>query len=239
MSDEKSRLCIYRESIGLNQSEIAKLINIHQRNWSRYESGGVSPPEDVLLKLATQGLNLHWYHTGDGAMLTLNKKQESLPNGMPLIPGKKQDLLPDNKSIFGDVPLVSRNIPDGLIVPLLDQAVSAGDGSSLEEDATPDRFITVPKELSKYKSLSALPVRGDSMTPTLHEGDLVVCDSGGWVGDGVYVIRTNESAYVKRVIQTSKGYTVISDNKAYPSYSESKDDIEIVGKVRCAVVRVE
>lgn len=144
-----------------------------------------------------------------------------------------------SKNGGGGVPIIREQVPDGLIIPFLDQPVSAGPGKVLEDEGAPERFITVPRELSRYQNLNALPVRGDSMSPTLHEGDLVVCDSCGWDGDGVYVIRGSDSAYVKRVVQTSKGYTVISDNKAYPAYSESKDDIMIVGKVRCAVVQIK
>ena len=76
------------------------------------------------------------------------------------------------------------------------------------------------------------------MDPTLHDGDLVVCDGGGWDGDGIYVIKTSEEAFIKRVVSTSRGYQVISDNKTYPSYGESKQDITIVGKVRAALIAI-
>lgn len=239
MAETKTRLAIFRETLGINQTELSKKIGIHQRNWSRYESGDVSPPEDVLLKLASLGLNLHWLHTGDGEMMSENNKQTSLPFAMQFFPTKKQTSLPIKNEAFGDMPIIEGDVPRGLVIPILDQAVSAGYGKGLEDEGFPDRFITVPRDLARFKALKALPVQGDSMSPTLHEGDLVVCDSGGWSGDGIYVIKTQESAYVKRVVLTSKGYTVISDNKAYPTYSESKEDVDIVGKVRCAVVRLK
>jgi phage repressor protein C with HTH and peptisase S24 domain len=239
MEPKKTRLVVFREYIGLNQTEMAKRIGIHQRNWSRYENGEVSTPEEVLIKLASEGLNLHWYHTGEGNMIASDSKQKNLPFAGKKQHSKKQENLPTSLSIGNGVQVVHGSVPDGLVIPWLDQAVSAGRGQTLEDEAYSSRFVTVPPELGRYPSLSALPVRGDSMAPTLHEGDLVVCDSGGWDGDGVYVIRTQEQAFVKRVVQTSKGYTVISDNKAYPSYSESREDVTIVGKVRCAVVKIE
>ncbi len=172
-------------------------------------------------------------------MMSENNKQTSLPFAMQFFPTKKQTSLPIKNEAFGDMPIIEGDVPRGLVIPILDQAVSAGYGKGLEDEGFPDRFITVPRDLARFKALKALPVQGDSMSPTLHEGDLVVCDSGGWSGDGIYVIKTQESAYVKRVVLTSKGYTVISDNKAYPTYSESKEDVDIVGKVRCAVVRLK
>ena len=132
---------------------------------------------------------------------------------------------------------VVHEVSDGIVIPLLEQPVSAGNGKDLREDNLPALYLNIPSKYGKYGYLYALPVRGDSMYPTLDEGDLVVCDSGGWDGDGIYVIKSQECAFVKRVTLSSKGYTVISDNEAYPAYSESKEDIAIVGKVRCAVVR--
>jgi phage repressor protein C with HTH and peptisase S24 domain len=67
---------------------------------------------------------------------------------------------------------------------------------------------------------------------------MVVCDGGGWDGDGIYVIKTSDEAFVKRVVSTSKGYQVISDNQAYPSYGESKEDVAVVGKVRAAFIAI-
>jgi phage repressor protein C with HTH and peptisase S24 domain len=76
------------------------------------------------------------------------------------------------------------------------------------------------------------------MEPTLHDGDLVVCDGGGWDGDGIYVLKTFETAYVKRVLFTPQGYKVISDNKMYPDYTGSAEELSIVGKVRAILVIV-
>ena len=76
------------------------------------------------------------------------------------------------------------------------------------------------------------------MEPTLHDGDLVICDGGGWDGDGIYVLKTFDTSYVKRVQLKSDGYKVISDNKIYENFSESVDSLSIVGKVRAILVIV-
>jgi SOS-response transcriptional repressor LexA len=140
----------------------------------------------------------------------------------------------------GEVPLIypgDERLQQGIIIPFLgDQAVSAGYGAELEDEDRPVRYFRVPAYLGHYPNLAMLPVRGDSMDPTLHDGDMVVCDGGGWDGDGIYVIKTSDKSFVKRVVSTSKGYQVISDNQAYPSYGESKEDVTIVGKVRAAMI---
>ncbi|MDR2020504.1 MAG: hypothetical protein LBQ14_07045 [Treponema sp.] len=141
-----------------------------------------------------------------------------------------------------EIPLIypgDERLKEGIIIPFLgDQKVSAGYGAELEEEDRPSRYFRVPAYLGHYPNLATLPVKGDSMDPTLHDGDLVVCDGGGWDGDGIYVIKTAEEAFIKRVVSTSQGYQVISDNKIYPSYNESKVDITIVGKVRAALIAI-
>ena len=124
------------------------------------------------------------------------------------------------------------------MIPLLENAASAGYGAGLDEDDVPLRYVQVPRHLAKYPHLASLPVKGDSMEPTLHDGDLVVCDGGGWDGDGIYVLKTYETAYVKRVQLSTDGYKVISDNKMYDSFTESIEKLSIVGKVRAILVIV-
>ncbi|MDR0878955.1 MAG: S24 family peptidase [Treponema sp.] len=146
------------------------------------------------------------------------------------------------RQFHGEIPLIhagDTKLAGGIIIPLLDdQPVSAGKGKDLDEGDNPSRYLRVPDFLSRYRDLAMLPVRGDSMDPTLHDGDMVVCDGGGWDGDGIYVIKSEEKSFVKRVVHSSKGYQVISDNKMYPSYGESSEDILIVGKVRAAVISI-
>jgi phage repressor protein C with HTH and peptisase S24 domain len=64
------------------------------------------------------------------------------------------------------------------------------------------------------------------MEPTLHDGD------------GIYVLKTFETAYVKRVQISSKGYEVINDNKMYQSFTESVENLSILGKVWAILVVV-
>jgi phage repressor protein C with HTH and peptisase S24 domain len=141
----------------------------------------------------------------------------------------------------GGIPLVfegDKELADGIVIPLLENAASAGYGAGLEDDDIPARYIRVPRFPARYPHLASLPVKGDSMEPTLHDGDLVVCDGGGWDGDGTYVLKTFDSAYIKRVLLTPQGYQIISDNKLYPSYAGSREEMSIMGKVRAVLAMV-
>jgi len=127
------------------------------------------------------------------------------------------------------------------VVPLLDQRLSAGVGSHLPEDDECTALIRVPSHLSQYgKNLAALTVDGDSMYPTLQRGDMVVCDSCGWSGEGIYALRMSGEGFVKRLSKKPGKIVIISDNEKYPAYEESEasDDIQIIGRVHCAITKI-
>jgi phage repressor protein C with HTH and peptisase S24 domain len=128
------------------------------------------------------------------------------------------------------------------LVPLLDQAVSAGRGADLPESDDVVSYIPAPSYLSRYgNDVAALKVRGDSMEPTLKDGDLVVCDTYGWQGDGIYVIRMDGEGFVKRLSRRPGRMVVHSDNTAYLPFEESIESqaLNVVGKIRCAVRKME
>ena len=54
----------------------------------------------------------------------------------------------------------------------------------------------VPRQLRRFgEKLAALYVDGDSMEPTYFRGDMIICDSLGWDGEGVYAIQKNLSIH--------------------------------------------
>ena len=79
---------------------------------------------------------------------------------------------------------------------------------------------------------------GDSMYPTIDNGDMVVCGRGGYDGEGIYVLSMDGDALVKRLAMRPGGVMVISDNGSYPDFEVSKDTpLDVVGRVR-AIVKV-
>src|SRR3546814_4813585 len=73
--------------------------------------------------------------------------------------------------------------------------------------------------------LSIIHVHGESMEPTLRDGDEVLVDSsdqGSRLRDGIYVLRAVDALVVKRVTIQPGGrlITISSDNTAYPTWSD-------------------
>ena len=90
-----------------------------------------------------------------------------------------------------------------------------------------DGMVEVPvlRKLTPAKgaSLSVVRVMGDSMEPTLSDGDDVLVDAsdhGSRLRDGIYVMRIDDTLVVKRIAlrPDSPFITIASDNPTYPTW---------------------
>ena len=121
-------------------------------------------------------------------------------------------------------------------VPVYSQLFSAGHGQFLPDEDEISGYVYVPDSLKSIAShLAATKVRGDSMEPTLCDGDTIVCDNMGYDGnDGIFVIQYKGMGFVKRIHKTAKTVSIISDNPVYKIMEEpaSSEDLRIIGKVR-------
>ena len=132
---------------------------------------------------------------------------------------------------------------DGLIeIPVLNVDASAGFGAIAESETAHTRFGFDERWLArltraKSASLSIIHVLGDSMEPTLSDGDEVLVDAsdqGSRLRDGIYVLRADDALVVKRVTLKPGGrkITISSDNSAYPSWDDvDRSEIQVVGRV--------
>jgi phage repressor protein C with HTH and peptisase S24 domain len=86
-------------------------------------------------------------------------------------------------------------------------------------------------------NLSIVRVEGDSMSPTLNDGDDILVDLGDCgerLRDGIYVLRIDDALVVKRLALSPMGrrVTVQSDNPAYPDWPDcGLDEIHCIGRV--------
>ncbi|QNE05231.1 S24 family peptidase [Croceicoccus marinus] len=145
-----------------------------------------------------------------------------------------------DEQLLGGPPAPMR---DGLIeIPVLNVDASAGFGAIAESETAHTRFGFDERWLArltraKSASLSIIHVLGDSMEPTLSDGDEVLVDAsdqGSRLRDGIYVLRADDALVVKRVTLKPGGrkITISSDNSAYPSWDDvDRSEIQVVGRV--------
>lgn len=240
MEDLAQKLKEFRISTGLSQSEIAEKLDIPQTTWSGYERGRSNPKVNVLIALEKLGFQYKIPVSGAAEQIERAMEQaqeqvrEQLQISQPLDRSRPQEI--EGKLIkYG----TENSVPDGgFVIPLLDQKLSAGYGAFLPDDDTPVAYIAVPRQLRRFgEKLAALYVDGDSMEPTYFRGDMIICDSLGWDGEGVYAIQMDGSGFVKRLSRKPGKLVVISDNPRYEPYEVplDTDDIRIIGKVRGVV----
>lgn len=127
-------------------------------------------------------------------------------------------------------------------VPILDVDASAGFGAIAESEGAHTRFGFDERWLGKLTraksaSLSIIHVHGESMEPTLRDGDEVLVDAsdqGARFRDGIYVLRIDDALVVKRVTMQPGGHhmTISSDNTSYPSWTDvDRTTVQVVGRV--------
>jgi len=132
--------------------------------------------------------------------------------------------------------------PDFVMVPRYELAASAGHGAVIASEQIVDYLMFKSEWVRNslgipQKDLALINVKGDSMNPTLADGDLVLIDmSHKMIEDsGIYVIRLADTLMVKRVQRHLDGsLTVASDNQKYsPERVSPKggDGLAVVGRV--------
>lgn len=138
---------------------------------------------------------------------------------------------------------------DVVMVPRLDVHASAGPGAVGASEARRGRIgfqSAFLRELSGGSPavLSTIQVSGDSMTPTLSEGDEILVDRGDAaerLRDGIYVLRVDDALMVKRLAMSPIDRRIIirSDNPNYPDWTDCDPaSIEVIGRVIWAGRRI-
>lgn len=122
-------------------------------------------------------------------------------------------------------------------VPRLQVGVSAGPGIFNAEEAAMGAFRFSRHWLRQQgldpARLSLVVVSGDSMAPTLSDGDEILVESfDGRMRDGVHVVLVDSNTLVKRIDTSRAGRLVlISDNSIYPPMDIPLDEAEVIGRV--------
>lgn len=126
------------------------------------------------------------------------------------------------------------------LVPKLAVGASAGAGALTEAEGFAGKVGFDEKWLRKLgvdpAQVSLIRVEGDSMQPTLNDGDDIMVDKVAALKplkSGVHVLRMDDVLMVKRLV-VGKGGTlsVLSDNVAYPSWPDVEvGAVSVIGRV--------
>jgi hypothetical protein len=130
---------------------------------------------------------------------------------------------------------------DYVLIPSLDIGASAGSGA-IADGENPIATLAFQSNWvrsiasGRPEALSVIHVEGDSMLPTLADGDQILVDTDDRerLRDGIYVLRTDDALLVKRlsVNPATRRLSIRSDNDAYPSWDDCDPaTVAVIGRV--------
>ncbi|HEY6192801.1 MAG TPA: XRE family transcriptional regulator [Bacteroidota bacterium] len=198
-----------RENKELDQQTLAVRIDVATRTLQRWEKGEQVPDSNYLMRLAKQtGVRPEWLLTGEGE---LYPPVNSPANIIPLVHDKS----------FRKVTLVE--------IPVL-SSVPAGKAAALFHTEQAERYVTVDN--IKDRSAFALVVKGNSMSPRIEDGDIVVVSPQQEVHTGdICVVRVNDEDVLKKVKIDEQYVHLIPLNTSFEPMTVRKRDVMLIWKV--------
>ena len=201
---ERLKKCV--EIVG-SENALAKLAGISQSGIRRYFSGG-EPTRTKLNAIAqAAGVSVEWLATGQGPM----RPEEAT---------------------------LKRSQDEFAFVGLVNVELSAGGGAFVYDEKTKELYAFRKDWLNRVclapSKAVLLKVRGDSMHPTISDGDTVMIDTARTriIPGKIFALRMDDTVMLKRLEPLPGGKVrIISDNPIYKEYEADSGSIHILGQV--------
>jgi len=201
---------------GLTQKEFAQAINLAPSTITEYFAGRANP-SDKVLKLISKvfGVSYEWLKEGKGEMF---EKASFLDMNINDI---YYELRQRMKEQFWSIPVIGK--------------VGAGFPQA-KGDLEIVGYFDIPKIKGlKPEQLFGAIVHGDSMAPTLLDGDTVIAKI--YEGDAtnipnkkvVIVANPDGELYVKRLFKADGKFILLSDNPSYPPIYPEEEGYRVIG----------
>ena len=127
---------------------------------------------------------------------------------------------------------------DEVTIEMIDATACCGDGIDNLPEKVCGHWHLPTAEFKTITSvvpsnIKMLRVQGDSMQPTINEGDWVWVDtSNNFISsDGMYLIKMHTGLAVKRLQSGLSNIVIKSDNASYSDITADVGEVQIVGKV--------
>ena len=206
----------------LSQAKFAKMLDVNPSSISHVEAGTTRIQPDLAKTIEEKtGFRQAWLLTGEGP--------------------ERIDALPTSEARIQNAPFVSREVTvSGFTFSLVKKVkplLSSGSGDLVYEEDCDDIYSFRKDWLCRKGTVSAMrlaQVSGDSMLPTLEDGDFVLFDTSKRdpLDGKIMVIGIENHLYIKRVRVSPDGIFLASDNKAvYKPWRINLENTRFLGLV--------
>lgn len=209
--------------LGLTQPQLAELGGVSKGSQILYEKGN-APTADYLRGAAVAGVDILYVLTG-------TRSAES-----------------DRSAILGRISETIARPEEFAQVPVLEASLAAGAGSHNDTEGVIAHLAFQRSWLKKLNISAAAAViaraKGESMAPTIHDGDIVLIDRGNaeppkslrTEGDRraarIYALLDDGAARIKRLdLAAPDTLAVLSDNPDHPPEFRPISAVKIIGRV--------
>lgn len=225
----------FRKSAGFTQDELAKRLNTTKQTISRYEKGDRKANQDMLFELCDIfGVSIDDFFPSQNETL-----QSSTTSPIQTIydqlhqPRKAKVLTYAERQLEEQNEEETKGNEVSEVIQLYgydyyDHPASAGTGQYLN-DVQVER-IELPVDIDAD---FVIPIKGDSMEPDYHDGDLVFIQTSVDLNNGVIgVFNYNGDAYIKQLVIDKEQAYLHSLNPAYKDMPITPEtDFRIIGEV--------
>ncbi len=204
-----------RHHLGLNQAEFAEEIASQQSYVSKWEGKGIVPDAAPLERIAELA----------GTTISKLRSEPWKPQGEP-------------GQVVVSVPAEDGEEPKTVDIEVIDQPW--GLGAAFTDIAVQIDKMPFPKtwveaiSISPPALLTWARARGDSMGPTIEDGDLVLLDRSRRKvdeQDALWAFTVGDTASIKRLRVKGDRFQILSDNPSVPPDEEPIDFVNIVARV--------
>ncbi len=202
------RIRAARDNKELDQSTLADKAGVVTRTLQRWEKGEQVPDGVSITKIArATGVQPTWLLTGEGEMYPLPSRPENVYS-LPMTVRKKNRLV--------ELPLIS--------------AVPAGKVATMFHPDHVDDYVTVDDV--RDPGAFALRVKGNSMSPRIEDGDVVIVSPQAEARNGdICVVRVEGEDTLKKVKFEGTYVHLIPLNPDYEPVTVRRKDVNFVWKV--------
>lgn len=231
-----TQIKMFRKSAGFTQDELAKRLNTTKQTISRYEKGDRKANQDMLFELCDIfGVSIDDFFPSQNESTQLPTSSSIQTIYDELEPNRQRKVITYAEKLRDE----QRNEEEtkknevSEVIQLYsydyyDHAASAGTGQYLN-DVRVER-IELPVDIDAD---FVIPIKGDSMEPDYHDGDLVFIQTSVELNDGVIgVFNYNGEAYIKQLVIDKDQAYLHSLNPAYKDMPITPEtEFRIIGEV--------